>query len=217
MPPGKKPLEVLSKGELSDPHPDFVVTDGFLWFVIEDKIAEVRVRIETTQICNEKVHESAVCLTVVTGFFQLNRIEYGIRSRIVGVLAGDHLFHLIRRSRTALDDRFGQAFNRYLRFSPVVLVRKPHTLVFKLERCETEGSDIKVPGLDFSGEIGMSCVAPLLSRRDRDELTRYDIPRTRGPECDMSLSRDAAGGRISLHGQSDQFTIVGQVDRKSVV
>jgi hypothetical protein len=24
VPPGKKPLEVLSKGELSDPHPDFV-------------------------------------------------------------------------------------------------------------------------------------------------------------------------------------------------
>ena len=54
MPPGEKPLEVLSKGELSDPYPDFVVTDGFLRFVIEDKIAEVRVRIETTEIGNEQ-------------------------------------------------------------------------------------------------------------------------------------------------------------------
>ena len=32
VPPGKKPFEVFSEGELADPHANLVVTDGFLRF-----------------------------------------------------------------------------------------------------------------------------------------------------------------------------------------
>ena len=176
VPPGKKPIEVFSEGELADPHANLVVTDGFLGIVIEGKIAEVRVGIETAEIRTKEVHERAVCFTVVAGLFQFNGFEYGIRIRVVRILAGDHLFHLIRRSWTALDDLLLPVFEGFVRLSPVLFLRKPHALIFELKRCEVQGGDIEAPALDLSGEIRMSRVAPLLPRRHRDELTRHHIP-----------------------------------------
>ena len=84
--------------------------------------------------------------TVVTGLFQLDRFEYGIRIRIVRVLAGDDLFHLIRRSGTALDDRLRPVFYGFVRFSPVLFVRNPHALIFERKGREAQGGDIEAPG-----------------------------------------------------------------------
>ena len=212
VPPGKKTLEVFSERELTDAHAHLVVTDGFLRFVIEGNLAEVRMGIETPEISDEEVHERAVCFTVVAGLFQLDRFEYGIRIRVIGVLAGDHLFHLIHRSWTPLDDRFRPRFHRLIRFSPVMFLREPHALLFELKRRETEGGDIEAPRLDFSGEIRMPRVTPLLPRRYGDDLARHHIPGARRPEGNVALSRDTAGDGISLYGQGDQFNIMGEVE-----
>jgi integrase len=99
------------------------MTDGFLGLVIEGKIAEVRVGIEAAEIRDKEVHERAPRFAVVTGLFRFDRVQDGIRIRIIGVLARDHLFHFIRRPGTSLDDRFCPVFYRFIRLAPVMLLR----------------------------------------------------------------------------------------------
>ena len=112
-------------------------------------------RIETAEICSENVHERAACFPVITGLFQFNRFEYGIRIRIIRIFAGDHLFHFIRRSGTAFDDLLLPILREACPVLPSTLRSEatcPHS---KRKGCETESGDIEAPGL-------------YLLRRDRD-------------------------------------------------
>ena len=97
VPPEKDAVEVFPEGELTDPHPDFVMADGRLGIAGEGEHAEVRMGIETAEISNEEAHEGEARLSVRTGLFEFDRLEYGIRIGIVRVLTGDDLFHLIQQ------------------------------------------------------------------------------------------------------------------------
>jgi len=50
MSPVQHAVEAFAEGELSDPNPDLIVTDGLLGRMIEDEVAQVGVGIQTPQI-----------------------------------------------------------------------------------------------------------------------------------------------------------------------
>ena len=92
--------------------------------------------IETAEIDGKEFHERAVRLFVLTGLFQVDRLEDRIRIRIERVLAGNDLFHHIDGARPPIDDRLRPVFYRFTWLSPILLSRVPHALIFEPERGE---------------------------------------------------------------------------------
>ena len=74
---------------------------------------------------------------------------------------------------------FCPVFYGFVRFSPVLLLRKPHALIFELKGREAKAATSRCQALILSGEIGMPRVTPLLTWRNRDELTRHYLPGAR--------------------------------------
>ena len=64
--PVQHAVEAVTEGELSDPNPDLIVTDGLLGRVIEDEVVQVGVGIQTPEILGKHGHEHAVCPQGVT-------------------------------------------------------------------------------------------------------------------------------------------------------
>jgi hypothetical protein len=86
--PVQHAVEALTEGELPDPNPDLVVTDGLLGKVIEDEVSQVGVGIQTTQIRGKKSHELTMCPQVVTGIPQFSGIDDGVRIGASGFSPG---------------------------------------------------------------------------------------------------------------------------------
>jgi hypothetical protein len=100
--PVQHAVEAVTEGELSDPNPDLIVMDGLLGRMIEDKVAQVGVGIQTPQIRNKDAHELAMCPQVVTSLPQFSGFEDGVHIGVVRVFTGKHLLHLILGFRPRL-------------------------------------------------------------------------------------------------------------------
>lgn len=132
--------------------------------------------IETAKIGCEGIHEQAVGFAIVTGVSQIHSFEDRIGIRIIRIFSGQHLFHLILRSSAAFNDRSCPGLERLIRFTPVVLLRIPHSPVFKTKRYKPKGGYVEAPRFDLAGQVRVAAVAPFLVRYDSENLTGYGFP-----------------------------------------
>ena len=150
---------------------------------------------------------------LVTGLLQFNGIKDGICIGVIGVFAGKHLFHLIFGSRSALDDRLRPILDRFIRLSPIMILRFPRSLFFKFKGCQTQSGYIQSAGLDFTGEVRMPPVTPLLPRRHNNDFTRHHLPMSRGSDSDDTLiSQKTTRDSISFHCNDNQFKVTIHID-----
>src|ERR1700687_438417 len=112
-------------------------------------------RIQATEIAFAEFHEDLVGAAWTAAALELVRLGDGVRVWIIRVRPWQHLLHLERLPRTPSDDRLGPFLDRFARFSPVLLIRIPGTLVLEPERHEPQSRYVEPRRFDLTGQIGM--------------------------------------------------------------
>ena len=149
MAPRERAVKSGRERQFADAQADFVMPDGFLGMAIENKMAEVRMGVETTQVGFAKFHEHFHRFMAVARVFEIDRIDDGIR-QFVGVGPWQHLLHFEGRALSAGNDRFGPFLDWFILFTPVFLFRVPRAHGLKFQRREAKGAYVQPGGYDLS-------------------------------------------------------------------
>ena len=83
--------EVFAERQLADPKSDLVMTNGLVRRVVEGEVAEVRMRIQATEIGRAEFHQDRVGSASVASGLELVRVSDRVRIGIVGVRARERL------------------------------------------------------------------------------------------------------------------------------
>ena len=114
------------------------MSNGVVGKVIENQVAEMGVRIETTEVGFAEIHEDLLRVLVIACVLEIRGLGNRVPKWIVRIFTGQYGLHPKLRAQPFGDDRLGPFFDRLIFLAPVVFLWLPYAFIPQLQRYEAE-------------------------------------------------------------------------------